>query len=305
MQRYLLSRLGQALVSLVAVSMVIFVIVRLTGDPMEVLMPPEATQADIAVARAAYGFDKSWPEQYAVFLSHAARGDFGNSLRFRRPALDLVRERYPNSLLLGGIALLFALSVALPVGVYSAVHRGTGLDYFSRAMAAFGQAVPPFWLGLVLILLFGVIFHVLPTSGIGTPAHLVLPAFTLGWFAVAGLTRLTRSAMLDVLGAEFIKLARLKGLPERQVIWKHAFKNAALPVLTFAALLFVALLNGAIIVETVFNWPGVGLLVIEAVFNRDYPVVQTVVMILSAMYICANFFVDILYAYVNPKIRYS
>jgi peptide/nickel transport system permease protein len=300
MQRYLLSRLGQALVSLVAVSVVIFVIVRLTGDPMEVLMPPDANQADIALARTAYGFDKSWPEQYGVFLSHAARGDFGNSLRFRRPALDLVRERYPNSLLLGSIALLFALSVALPVGVYSAVHRGTGLDYFSRAMAAFGQAVPPFWLGLVLILVFGVIFHLLPTSGIGTPAHLVLPAFTLGWFAVAGLTRLTRSAMLDVLGAEFIKLARLKGLPERQVIWKHAFKNAALPVLTFAALLFVALLNGAIIVETVFNWPGVGLLVIEAVFNRDYPV-----MILSAMYICANFVVDVLYAYVNPKIRYS
>jgi peptide/nickel transport system permease protein len=305
MQRYLLSRLVQALVSVVAVSMVIFVIVRLTGDPMQVLMPTEATQADIAAARAAYGFDKSWPEQYGVFLSHALRGDFGNSLRFRRPALDLVRERYPFSVLLGGAALLFALSVALPVGVYSAVHRDTGLDYFSRGMAAFGQAVPPFWLGLVLILLFGVIFHILPTSGIGTPAHLVLPAFTLGWFAVAGLTRLTRSAMLDVLGAEFIKLARLKGLPEHQVIWKHAFKNAALPLLTFAALLFVALLNGAIIVETVFNWPGVGLLVIEAVFNRDYPVVQTVVMILSTMYICANLVVDVLYAYLNPKIRYA
>jgi peptide/nickel transport system permease protein len=305
MQRYLLSRLGQALVSIVAVSIVIFVVVRLTGDPMQVLMPPEATQADIAAARVAYGFDKSWPEQYGVFLTHAVQGDFGNSLRFRRPALDLVRERYPYSLLLGGAALLFALSVALPVGVYSAVHRGTGLDYFSRGMAAFGQAVPPFWLGLVLILVFGVIFHVLPTSGIGTPAHLVLPAFTLGWFAVAGLTRLTRSSMLDVLGAEFIKLARLKGLPERQVIWKHAFKNAALPLLTFAALVFVALLNGAIIVETVFNWPGVGLLVIEAVFNRDYPVVQTVVMVLSTMYIGANLLVDVLYAYVNPKIRYA
>jgi peptide/nickel transport system permease protein len=197
------------------------------------------------------------------------------------------------------------MSVAVPVGVYSAVHRGTPLDFFSRGMAAFGQAVPPFWLGLVLILIFGVIFRVLPTSGIGTPAHLVLPAFTLGWFAVAGLTRLTRSAMLDVLGAEFIKLARLKGMPERRVIWKHAFKNAALPVLTFAALLFVALLNGAIIVETVFNWPGVGLLVIEAVFNRDYPVVQTVVIILSAMYIGANLAVDVMYAYLNPKIRYS
>jgi len=163
MQRYLLSRLLQALVSIVAASIVIFVVVRLTGDPMQVLMPPEATQADIAAARVAYGFDKSWPEQYGVFLTHAVQGDFGNSLRFRRPALDLVRERYPYSLLLGGAALVFALSVALPVGVYSAVHRGTGLDYFSRGMAAFGQAVPPFWLGLVLILVFGVIFHVLPT----------------------------------------------------------------------------------------------------------------------------------------------
>jgi peptide/nickel transport system permease protein len=305
MQRYLLGRLLQAIVSLLAVSIVIFLIVRVTGDPMQVLMPAEATQADIEVARKAYGFDRSLPEQYGVFLTHALQGDFGNSLRFRRPALDVVRERYPNSILLGGLALVFALSVAIPVGVYSAVHRGTALDYFTRGMAAFGQAVPPFWLGLVLILVFGVFFRVLPTSGIGTPAHLVLPAFTLGWFAVAGLTRLTRSAMLDVLGAEFIKLARLKGMPERQVIWKHAFKNAALPVLTFAALLFVALLNGAIIVETVFNWPGVGLLVIEAVFNRDYPVVQTVVVILSAMYIGANLAVDVMYAYLNPKIRYS
>jgi peptide/nickel transport system permease protein len=305
MQRYLLLRLVQAVVSLFAVTLVVFFVVRLTGDPLEVLMPPEATQADIAAARTALGLDRSLPEQYWVFVSHAAEGDFGRSLRFGRPALDMVGERYPNTLLLGGVALLFAVSVAVPVGVYSAVHRGTALDYLSRGMAAFGQAVPPFWLGLVLILLFGVIFHVLPTSGIGTPAHIVLPAFTLGWFAVAGLTRLTRSSMLDVLGAEFIKLARLKGLPEGQVIWKHAFKNAALPVLTFAALLFVTLLNGSIIVETVFNWPGVGLLVIEAVFNRDYAIVQTVVLILSSMYILANLVVDVLYAYLNPKIRYS
>jgi peptide/nickel transport system permease protein len=305
MQRYLVLRLVQSLVSLVAVTLVVFFVVRVTGDPLEVLMPPEATQADIAAARTALGLDKSLPEQYWLFLSHVVQGDFGRSLRFGRPALDMVKERYPNTLLLGGLALLFAVSVAVPVGVYSAVHRGTALDYLSRGMAAFGQAVPPFWLGLVLILVFGVIFHVLPTSGIGTPAHLVLPALTLGWFAVAGLTRLTRSAMLDVLGAEFIKLARLKGLPEGQVIWKHAFKNAVLPVLTFAALLLVTLLNGSIIVETVFNWPGVGLLVIEAVFNRDYAVVQTVVLILSSMYILANLVVDVLYAYLNPKIRYS
>jgi peptide/nickel transport system permease protein len=305
MQRYLALRLAQSLVSLLAVTLVVFFVVRLTGDPLEILMPPEATQQDIAQARVALGLDKPVQEQYALFLTRLVQGDFGRSLRFGRPAIDMVKERYPNTLLLGGTALLFAIALALPVGVYSAVHRGTALDYLSRGMAAFGQAVPPFWLGLVLILIFGVIFHVLPTSGIGTPAHLILPALTLGWFAVAGLTRLTRSSMLDVLGAEFIKLARLKGLPEGQVIWKHAFKNAALPVLTFAALLFVTLLNGSIIVETVFNWPGVGLLVIEAVFNRDYAVVQTVVLILSTMYIVANLLVDVLYAYLNPKIRYA
>jgi len=206
---------------------------------------------------------------------------------------------------LGGLAVLIVILISLPVGVYSAVRRGSALDYAARAFAALGQAVPPFWLGLVLVLIFGVMLHLLPTSGRGTPLHVLLPGITLGWFAVAGLMRLTRSSMLDVLGSEYVKLARIKGLPERRVIWRHAFKNAALPVVTFAALLFVALLNGSIIVETVFGWPGLGLLVIEAVDSRDYPIVQTVVLCLSAMYIGVNLLVDVLYAYLNPKIRYS
>jgi peptide/nickel transport system permease protein len=226
-------------------------------------------------------------------------------VRFRRPAMDLIAERYGATLELGGLAVLIVIAVALPVGVYSAVRRGTTLDYLARGFAALGQAVPPFWLGLLLVLLFGVLLHLLPTSGRGTPLHVILPGITLGWFAVAGLMRLTRSSMLDVLGTEYVKLARIKGLPERQVIWKHAFKNAALPVVTFGALLFVALLNGSIIVETVFNWPGLGLLVIEAVDSRDYPIVQGVVLCLSAMYIGMNLLVDVLYAYLNPKIRYS
>jgi peptide/nickel transport system permease protein len=303
--RYILGRLLQAAVSLVVVSIVVFALVRLSGDPIAIMAPAEASDADIKAMRAHLGLDRSWPVQYWRFASRALQGDFGQSIRFRRPAWELVRERYGATLELGGLAVLIVIAVALPVGVYAAVRRGSKLDYLARTLAALGQAVPPFWLGLLLVLVFGVLLHLLPTSGRGTPLHVILPGITLGWFAVAGLMRLTRSAMLDVLGTEYIKLARIKGLPERQVIWKHAFKNAALPVVTFAALLFVALLNGSIITETVFGWPGLGLLVIEAVDSRDYPIVQAVVLCLSAMYIAMNLLVDVLYAYLNPKIRYS
>src|SRR5437899_7262417 len=305
MPRYILGRIVQSIVSMLVVSVVVFALVRLSGDPITIMMPAEATQKDIELMRASLGLDRPWPVQYWRFISRVAQGDFGKSVRFRRPALDLIAERYAATLELGGLAVLIVIAVALPVGVYSAVRRGGPLDYAARLFAALGQAVPPFWLGLVLVLIFGVLLHLLPTSGRGTPLHVILPGITLGWFAVAGLMRLTRSSMLDVLGSEYVKLARIKGLPERQVIWKHAFKNAALPVVTFAGLVFVALLNGSIIIETVFSWPGVGLLVIEAVDSRDYPIVQTVVLFLSAMYIGVNLMVDVLYAYLNPKIRYS
>jgi len=304
-QRYIVGRILQSIVSIFVVSVVVFALVRFSGDPIQIMMPAEASKADIELMRASLGLDRPWPVQYWRFISRVGQGDFGKSVRFRRPALDLIAERYAATLELGGLAVLVVIVVALPVGVYSAVRRGTTLDYAARAFAALGQAVPPFWLGLVLVLIFGVLLHWLPTSGRGTPLHVLLPGITLGWFAVAGLMRLTRSSLLDVLGSEYVKLARIKGLPERQVIWKHAFKNAALPVVTFAALLFVALLNGSIIVETVFGWPGLGLLVIEAVDSRDYPIVQAVVLFLSTMYIGVNLIVDILYAYLNPKIRYS
>lgn len=305
MQRYIVGRLFQSVVSLVVVSVVVFALVRFSGDPIAIMAPPEATQQDIELIRAYLGLDRPWTVQYWRFATRALQGDFGQSIRFRRPAMDLIFERYGATLELGGLAVLIVIVVAIPVGVHAAVRRGTALDYVARGFAAVGQAMPPFWLGLLLVLLFGVLLRLLPTSGRGTPLHVLLPGITLGWFAVAGLMRLTRSAMLDVLGSEYVKLARIKGLPERQVIWKHAFKNAALPVVTFAALLFVALLNGSIIVETVFSWPGLGLLVIEAVDSRDYPIVQAVVMCLSAMYIGVNLLVDMLYAYLNPKIRYS
>jgi peptide/nickel transport system permease protein len=305
MQGYIAGRIAQSVVSMFVVSMIVFALVRLSGDPITIMMPAEASQKDIDLMRTHLGLDRPWPVQYRRFVTQALQGDFGRSVRFRRSAMELIAERYAATLELGALAVLIVIVVALPVGVYSAVRRGSALDYAARAFAALGQAVPPFWLGLVLMLIFGVLLHLLPTSGRGTPLHVLLPGVTLGWFAVAGLMRLTRSAMLDVLGSEYVKLARIKGLPERQVIWKHAFKNAALPVVTFAALLFVALLNGSIIVETVFSWPGLGLLVIEAVDSRDYPIVQAVVLCLSAMYIGVNLIVDVLYAYLNPKIRFS
>jgi peptide/nickel transport system permease protein len=304
-QRYILGRIIQAIVLVFLISVVVFVMARLSGDPIEILMPPEATQADIEWVRKDLGLDRPWPEQYWRFIRGAVQGDFGRSIRYRRPAINLVMERFPATLELGGLAILISILIAIPIGVYSAVFRGSRMDAFGRAFAAFGQAVPPFWLGLVLVLIFSIFLRWLPTSGRGTFSHVILPAITLGWFAAAGNTRLTRSAMLDVLGAEYVKLARMKGVPERWVIWKHAFRNAALPVLTYAALQLVTLLTGSIIVETVFAWPGVGRLVVEAVESRDYPIVQTVVMILGTMYLFVNLIIDVLYGYINPKIRYQ
>lgn len=304
MQRYILGRIVQSIVLFFVISVVVFVMARLSGDPIAILMPPEATQADIELVRKDLGLDRPWPEQYRRFIGGALQGDFGRSIRYKRPALDLVMERFPATLELGGLAILISVLIAVPIGVYSAVYRGSRLDAFGRAFAAFGQAVPPFWLGLVLILIFSVFLRIFPTSGRGTLSHIVMPAITLGWFAAAGITRLTRSAMLDVLGAEYVKLARIKGVPERRVIWKHAFKNASLPVITFGSLQFITLLTGSVIVETVFAWPGVGRLVVEAVDGRDYPIVQTVVLMLGSLFLLVNLVIDVLYGYLNPKIRY-
>jgi peptide/nickel transport system permease protein len=302
-QRFIIGRVIQSIVSMFVVSIVVFALVRMSGDPIQIMMPAEATKADIDLMRAHLGLDRPWAVQYWRFVTQALQGDFGKSVRFRRPALDLVVERYGATLELGGLAVLVVILVALPVGVYSAVRRGSALDYAARAFAAFGQAVPPFWLGLVLVLIFGVLLHWLPTSGRGTPLHVLLPGITLGWFAVAGLMRLTRSSMLDVLGSEYVKLARIKGLPERTVVWKHALRNALIAPLTAAGAIFASLITGSIILETVFAWPGVGRLLVVAVSGRDYPVVQGVVIMVATVTLVVNFLVDIAYAYVDPRIR--
>lgn len=305
MWRYLLRRFAIAALCMFAVATIVFFVARLAGDPTILYLSDWATIDDKARVARQLGVDKPLFAQYAIFLNNAARGDLGTSIHIGRPALEVVLERFPATAELGGASILVSVLIALPIGVYSAVRRGGLLDAAGRTVAVLGQAAPAFWVGLILMFVFAVRFHVLPAAGIGGPKHLVLPAVAMGWYVVAGIMRLTRSSMLEVLGSEYVKLARAKGMPERTVIWKHAFKNAALPVLTFSMVVFVGLLAGSVVVETVFAWPGVGRLAIDAIRWRDYPVVQTVVLLISALYIAGNFLVDVLYGYLDPKIRYG
>lgn len=305
MARYIALRVLQSLLTLVAVSAIVFALVRMSGDPFALLLPPTASQEEVDAVREAAGYNLPWWAQYFNFLAQAVQGNLGNSIRSGEPALSVVVGRYPATIYLGLVAMGLALALAIPAGVYAATHRGGPVDKFLRAVAAFGQAVPQFWMGLVLALVFGVWMGVLPTSGSSRPESVILPAVTLSLYALASLMRLTRSAMIDVLGSDYVKFARSKGVNEAGVIWKHAFRNATLPVLTLAALLFVHVLNGAVIVETIFAWPGVGSLVMEAVQFRDYPVAQTVTLLMCGMFLITNLCVDVVYAFLNPKIRFA
>jgi peptide/nickel transport system permease protein len=305
LQRYILGRIVQGIVSLLVLSFIVFLLARMSGDPVSVFLPEDATEKDRAVLMHHMGLDRPLLVQYLIFLSQGIRGDFGRSLRTNRPCLEMVLERLPATLLLGAFSVSISLIIALPIGVYAAVKRGRLFDVIARGFAILGQSLPLFWLGVVLIFIFAVRFPILPTGGFEGAKHLILPGITVGWYVVAGIMRVTRSSMLDILDSEYIKMARAKGLAEWVVIWKHGFKNAALPVVTFSALLFVMMLGGSIVTEMVFAWPGVGRLAIQAITWRDFPIVQTVVVLLGAMYIGANLLVDIAYAYLNPKIRYQ
>ena len=251
------------------------------------------------------GLDKSLPVQYGLYVRNIVLGDFGRSVLTRRPVTEHIWERLPATVELGLVAMLLSVLIGVPLGVYSAVHRGGILDGAARVFAVLGQSMPTFWLGLMLILLFGVVLRFLPAGGRGGIEHLILPAFTLGYFTSAAILRLTRSAMLEVLGSDYIKFARLKGLHEQVVLWKHGLKNALLPVVTFAVMLFVQFLGGAVVTETVFAWPGLGRLILESITTRDYPIVQAGVLVLSALYLTGNLFVDVLYSYLNPRIRHA
>ena len=304
MRSYLLRRLWQAVLVLFGVSVVVFGILHLTGDPAALLLPPDATAEDVARFRTAMGFDDPWIVQYIRFLKGALRGNFGESLRHGEPAMHLVLERLPATFELAGAGLLLALCLAIPAGIISAVKRNTSIDYVSTVVALMGQAMPTFWLGIMLILVFSVRLNWLPSSGRGDFVHLVLPAVTLGLFTTARITRLTRSGMLEVLGQDYIRTARAKGVSERPVVWKHALKNASIPIVTIVGIELGTLLGGSVITETIFAWPGVGRLSVQAIFNRDYPVVQAAVFILASTFVLLNFVVDIAYTWLDPRIRF-
>ena len=306
MQRFVLIRIGQSLVTLVGVSLVVFTLARLTGNPLDVLLPPDAPPESFARISVLWGLDKPVHEQYVVFARNALRGNFGESYKWRgESAMGLVVNRLPATLQLAGLAILFSVLLSVPIGVMSAAHRGSWFDSFGKLIALFGQSMPSFWLGIVLIWIFAVQLRWFPTSGRGGLESMVLPAIAMGWFSVAAFTRLIRSSMLEVLDSEYVKLARIKGLPEWKVIWKHGLKNAAIPPLTYFGLVIASMVTGSVVVETVFAWPGVGLLALQAVLARDYQVVQAVAMTVSVVFVSMNLLVDVLYGYLDPRIRFS
>jgi peptide/nickel transport system permease protein len=306
MQRYLIKRIIQSIITIFLMSVIIFTLGRLSGDPVVLLLGDLATKEEKELITRNLGLDKPFPVQYAVFLVDAVQGDLGNSVRgARRPVVQMIGERIPASFQLAAVAAFLSIIIGIPIGIITAVRRGSFLDTAGRVLAMLGQSMPAFWVGIVLMYVFAVQLHWLPTSGYGSPAQIILPAVALSGVSLAGIVRLTRSSMLDVLGGEYVKLARIKGLSETKVIWKHAFSNSLIPVLTFLGTLLTGLMAGVVVIETIFAWPGLGRLAWEAVSTRDYPTIQGVVLFMTLLFVTANLVVDILYAYVDPRIRYK
>lgn len=294
----------QSLLLLWLVTVVVFGLLHLTpGDPAAIMLGEQATPEQVRDLRHALGLDAPLPVQYGRFLGRALHGDFGFSIRAQRPALEVVLERLPATLLLTAGAFLFALLVGMPIGIVSSVKRLTVWDHGSMALALMGQSMPVFWLGLMLITVFAVQLRWLPASGMGGPQHLILPSVTLGTFLIGLIIRLTRSSMLDVLRQDYVRTARAKGLGERAVILRHGLKNALIPVVTLLGLQLGLLLGGAVITETVFAWPGVGSVTVTAIHQRDYPVVQCAVLVSAVLVVSINWAVDVLYHYLDPRIR--
>jgi peptide/nickel transport system permease protein len=305
MARYALKRVVVGFICLIGVSLIIFIAVRLTGDPTELLLPEDATKEDFEKLRAELGLDKPIPVQYFIFIKEAAKGNFGRSVRWKRPATELVLSRIPATLQLGAFAFCLAVSFGLLAGVTSAKLRGTPFDLVVRVAAMFGLSMPTFWLGIMFILIVAVQLRWLPTSGRGGFEHMILPAVTMAGHAAASMSRLSRSAMLNVLGSDYIKMARVKGNPEWRILWKHGLKNAAIPVVTLAGIQMAAVIGHTVVVETVFAWPGIGKLIIDGIYARDYAVVQAGICFVSAIYITINIGVDLVYGLLDPQIRYD
>jgi peptide/nickel transport system permease protein len=307
---YIANRIVQSIINIFFITILVFLLARATGDPADVFIDDALPEEAVIAFKERLGLDKPLHIQYWVFVKNLARGDLGESVKGHRPVTQMLVERLPATFSLGLAAMAVAMIMGIPLGVLSAVYRDTVIDRVAKVVAFLGQSTPSFWLGIMLMLFFGVFLFQqglpsLPITGRGGPETYVLPAFTMGWFVVAGLVRLTRSSMLDVLDSDYVTMARAKGLNERIVIWKHALRNAMIPVLTYSGLILGGFMNGSVVVEQVFAWPGVGRMALTAVAGRDFPVVQGVVIMIGVFYIVINLFVDILYVLIDPRIKYT
>jgi peptide/nickel transport system permease protein len=305
MTRFIIIRLLQTVIALFGISILIFILARASGDPTMLMRTPLSTEEDIQNIRVSLGLDKPWPQQYWIFIKGMAHGDLGDSLTKKRPVTEMILERLPATISLGWISFAIAMTGAFLLGVLAAVRRDSIFDNGVKFLAILGQALPGFWVAIVAIFVFAVAWKLVPTFGYGRPINYVLPVMTEAFFFLPGMMRLVRSSMLDVLDSEYVKLARIKGLPERVVIWKHALRNALIAPLTTAGMLFAGLINGAVIAENVFSWPGVGRLSIEAVTGRDFPIVQGITMMVAVFVLLINLLIDITYAWVDPQIRFQ
>lgn len=306
MLRYISLRVFSSLFALLIITMIVFSLSQLSGSPVDALLPDDATQEQIDLFIREWGLDQPLWKQYLTFLGNAVQGDFGISLKWPgESAMGFVMDRMPATLKLGGLSILITVLIALPLGIAAAVYKGSMIDKVAQGFALLGQSMPNFWLGIVLIWVFSVWLGWLPTSGIGGFAHLVLPAIAIAWFQISALARLTRSAMLEVLDAEYIKLARVKGVSEWVVVFKHALRNAAVVPLTYFGILAASILTGSVVIESVYSYPGMGWVAIEAIRGRDFPVVQAVIIAYAVIYMLSNLFVDLLYVVVNPRIRHG
>lgn len=306
MLKYLCLRIGSSLFALLIITVIVFSLSQLSGSPVDALLPDDATEDQIQAFIREWGLDQPLWRQYLTFLGNAVQGDFGTSLKWPgESAMGFVLDRMPATLQLGGLAILISVVIAMPLGIAAAVYKNSLVDRFAQVFALLGQSMPNFWLGIVLIWVFSVWLGWLPTSGMGSLSHAILPAIAIAWFQISALARLTRSAMLEVLDAEYIKLARVKGVPEWQVIWKHALRNAAVVPLTYFGILAASILTGSVVIETVYSWPGMGWVAIEAIRGRDFPVVQAVIIAYAVIYMLSNLLVDLLYVVVNPRIRHG
>ncbi|HLY22873.1 MAG TPA: ABC transporter permease [bacterium] len=305
MTTYVARRIAQTVVVVLGVSVLSFGMMFLTGDPTMVMAGENWTRQQVDEFRHQMGFDRPWLEQYETFVTHAVRGDFGISIRQQQPVFQLIVQRIPATLELAGSAMAITVGVGIPLGMQAAMHRNTALDRGAMGLALLGQSMPVFWLGLLLVLVFSVWLGWFPVAGRGGLAHLVLPGLTLGLFSLAYTARITRSAMLDVLFTDYLRTARSKGLAERRVLVRHALRNALVPIITVLGLQFGGLLGGAVITETIFAWPGVGRLVLQAIQGKDLPLVQAAVFLLAVMFVTLNLCVDLLYVWVDPRVRFA